>query len=211
MTDAQAMPTSRDFDRRFLKPGAQLLMLPIGQELAVLIGTVAAQWGAFEGLFAQMGRTLAEAAGDDERFANQKGFARRIVLVREYARLVKFSKNDAGGKALLETILRTAADLHWRRNIVVHGEYGFTWPPHSSHAHARATGVHNGREVTIKLDHDTLTRLWHDIAHLGGEMHRLGTLTGEVEGGLGVIADDRLLELFKAYDGAEAAAATFSS
>ena len=100
------------------------------------------------------------------------------------------------------TIADKSADLHWRRNIVAHGfvemrsrENASTATGHEAAFYAR--GSHNGRDLEISLDTDTLQKLWQDIAHLGGALlaalARMGAGIGNGPQDL-VVADKDVLQ-----------------
>lgn len=192
----QPVRMEANFDRRYLRAGKQIAVLPLSGELATLIGLVAAHWGVFEGFFNQITRSIAEQAGRLPEF-QQRGFERRMRLLRNMLRDFRFADAHENADEEFAAILNRAKELQWQRNIVVHGSYSATILPMSNEGHFRATGLHNRREVTIDLEPEALTLLWHDIAHLTGALLHFGQKAGTYEGGIvTLIAADDLLALF---------------
>lgn len=176
--DPRLTRVSAALDVRYLRDGLATLVIPLEPRLAELIGLIIAQWGGFEARVNALIKALHTAMGKlPPDHWERLGFRRRKELLkdayREYLPLVGWESETP----LLDSICGNASDLHWRRNVIAHGFYRYFRPPENSapdvHALLVAFGTHKNRDVQIDLTEDVLSKLFHDIAHLNGELMRL--------------------------------------
>jgi hypothetical protein len=198
-----SVPLTAKFDIRYLKAGEFSLVIPIPDELVTLIGRIAIGWGGFEqrmdAVIENVHASLAKTPpGNWRRWA----FRRRKTLFKEitaeYTKIMFPNEVD-----VFNEIANRSGDLHWRRNIVVHGYVTVDGKLTKELGGSPitpvfvATGTHKGRDVRILLDMETLTKLQHDIYYLGGKLmaaiFRMGgnLVTGSPEL---VVADTEFLQ-----------------
>ncbi len=160
------------FNTVHMAAGKHLLVIPLPDEVAVLMGRIAVQWGAFEERMDMIVGTTLAGYGRDEKGWKQRSFRKRSKLYKDL--MVEYSTTYCPNEtAALRAVAADASQLHWRRNIVVHGIveiHGDGSGAHQPAARFTAHGSHNGKMVALPLDVETLSKLWHDIAHLGGAL-----------------------------------------
>lgn len=173
----------------YLSPVENTLVIPIPLEAATAIGEIVVLWGGFEQrmdailewVFAFRGVHPPEK-WRREPFKKRKKIFRQQMI--ECCRLM-FPQEEK----VFRQIADTAGVLHWQRNAVAHGYVEIRHKPNpnaatGSDAFFVARGQHNGRDVEISLDRETLSKLRHDVAHLGGKLmaatFRMG---GNIENG----------------------------
>lgn len=167
----------RNFQREYLKDGLHMYPLPIDDNLAALIGLVVAYWGDFENT---LNKVIAISLPVSEIAApewQRKGFKKRKTLLKDILKIVRFNNYDEASERLI-ALLGTATVLHRKRNLVAHGTYQFTFAPYSKSCAAKATSFYNQQEETFQLTPENLKQLWHDIAHLSGELIMVINLIG---------------------------------
>lgn len=160
-------------DARYLRDGEHTLIIPLSNEVATLIGLIAIHWGGFEqrmdGLIDALFPRLNKSPPDNWRRLN---FKRRRKLFKEVA--TEYTRTLFPAETeVLHGIADRSGDLHWRRNVVVHGYIEMASSSNmdiGEEAAFHARGVHNSKDVSVSLDTDTLEKLRHDIAHLGGNL-----------------------------------------
>lgn len=188
------------FKRKYLKDGKHVAFLPMDDALTSHIGRVTAYWCYYEALLNCLIQDMLEAAERHEPNWQRRAFTKRTELARELLSAVIFPHADDEGKRRIRKCLDKAADLQWRRNAIVHGSYRLTIAASSSDVIFYADGTHNGKAVTVRLDPDTLEKLWHDISHLSGEFIEVAKLLGDVGGLVRTLPDKQLLHLFAERD-----------
>jgi hypothetical protein len=197
--DTVSVPITHQFDATHLKAGEFSLVIPLPDELAILIGRIAIGWGGFEqrmdAVIDHMHICLAKTPPDNWR---RLAFRRRKTLFKEitkaYTQLM--FPNET---VVLKEIADRSGDVHWRRNTVVHGYITIDGKltKETGDTVYVATGTHKGNDVKIPLDIKTLSKLQHDIAHLGGKlMASIFRMGGNVAFGVPelVVADIDLLQ-----------------
>jgi hypothetical protein len=184
------------FNIKYLKDGSHIVYLPIPDDLLRLIGLVAAHWGTFEVELNKLIAALLSAISRVEPGWERFGFKRRKTLFAELVKenlAITFPIAAANYKA----IAGNAADLYWRRNLAVHGLYRVTFPGAGPNSPTFwAGGVHNNKSVEIPIDTNTLEKLWHDIAHLGGELRTTANLHGTASGWPWTLPDKQILQVY---------------
>lgn len=199
-TTAFPYQATATFKNKYLKAGKHVAILPMDDALTSHIGRVTASWCFYETMFNRLIEQMLEAAERHEPNWQRRPFKKRTELARQLLDKVTFPLADEEGKRRIRKCLDNAADLQWRRNAIVHGSYTMRIAPQSSAAIFFAHGTHNGRSVKVALDPDTLEKLWHDIAHLGGEFIEISKLLGDAGGLARSLPDKLLLELAREKD-----------
>lgn len=186
----QTYQASANFKIPYLKEGLHSAFLPVADELFDLIGRVAAHWGAFEHHFDVVIAAVLVVDGREVPGWKRMSFKKRKELLLD---LVSYPGAPVAEVEAFRKVCATAASLHWRRNVIVHGRYAMTVLPYSSSAIFRAEGEVKGRAVTIPLNHTTLEKLWHDIAHLSAALRQAAEMIGEIGGFWPTLPDTELL------------------
>jgi len=187
--DGSSISVGGTLDLRYLRAGEHTLILPVPKEIIELVGFVVMQWGAFEqrvdALIAHVGHGMSFPLPDNWR---RLSFKKRRKIFKTL--MAKYTAQMFPNESrVFADISLQAADLYWRRNVVAHGYMDLRAVPdaasptgHRATFHAR--GTQNGHDVEVSLDFDSLQKLRHDIAHLGGNLmaatYRMG---GRVENG----------------------------
>jgi len=179
---------------KHLKRGKHFAILPMNDALTSLIGRVTAYWSYDETMLHQLIEQMLQAAERTEPNWQRRSFAKRVDLTRELLDQVTFPSADEEGKKRIRDNISCAKDLQWQRNTIVHGSYTSHMPAKSTAIMFTAHGTHNGREVIVPLDPETLEKLWHDIGHLCGDFMQIGRLLGSVSGAAHSFSDTQLLE-----------------
>lgn len=166
---APVLDVQFSLEHAYLKEGCHTLVIPIENKLLELIGNIAVQWGHYEVIM----NALIEAfhvrlCREPPQRWQRLGFKKRKELFRDimgdYFTAVGWQDEIAPFKA----ICARAADLHWRRNVIVHGFYRAA--REAGPVRYTAWGNHKGREVSIPITDPILRQLFHDLAHLNGEV-----------------------------------------
>lgn len=173
--EPQIVTARAELDTRYLKNGLVTLIIPMRPKLAEFIGFIVAQWGGFEvrmdALIDGFHKGLKK---DPPENWNRLPFKKRKELFKTTYREYLPQVGWADEIAPLDNICATAADLHWRRNVIVHGFYRYhlpaTYNGPEDDVHMTAYGRHKNRDVEIELSEETLSKLFHEIAHLNGDL-----------------------------------------
>ena len=112
-------------------------------------------------------------------------------------RLLVLNSNEPKLWAEFEAVANRALELHWQRNVIVHGSYGAVIAPYSDHATFYAEGFRRKEPVRIELNHDVLEQLWHDISHLGGALFDAFSQIGTIEGVWPTLLDTDILRVYR--------------
>lgn len=148
--------------------------LPVPDDECGWIGKLTFTWGYFE---LEMNRLISAL----ERYSGvapaslQTAFKRRKERCRDLSAFV-FKKNSSIHKILAD-ILADSADLHWRRNVIVHGTCGLTMEaigPENGRVwidyRMIFTGEMEGKKRQLKYARGDLEKLYYKIGHLTGRM-----------------------------------------
>ncbi len=154
-----------------LVSGKYTLLIPIPEEIALLIGRVLFQWGAFEvRMNACIEQMLADISEPPEENWSGRSFKKRKAYLKHVAALY-LEDCDASYLADIKGACGVAADLHWRRNLVAHGQYYMKAV--AGNAEYWAWSNYRGQLREIALTEPILKKLWGDLAHFGGEFGRI--------------------------------------
>jgi len=161
-------------DPRYIKEPSSRPAIP--WEVYLPMGRIAATWGQFE-VRMDMLINLLVAATDAPSNIGRLNFRKRKELCRSLVMAYFSAHPDI--VAFLDDTLTLAAQAHWRRNLLIHGEIATvaTWKVGTSESKfgLRAKGRHNGKDVTLDFYRDDFDKLIGEIAHCYG---RLDFLTG---------------------------------
>jgi len=109
---------------------------------------------------------------------DRRNFRKRKELCRDLSK--KALADAPHAQALLADVLGAAADLHWRRNFVLHGRLSVdiiigTKPLSANNveivSRLTATSRHNGKEKTLVFDEEGMADLFHEISHVAGKFN----------------------------------------
>jgi len=158
------------FNATHLRKGQTLLVIPIPDDAALLIGRIATAWGGFEIRIDGVIRFLNEVYNFAEPQWERKPFRKRNALFRDLVKKYAESVGIEKCKPLLSASSQAAA-LHWKRNTIIHGYYNMrATAGDGSQVSFVAAATHKGKKVEIQINSATLDKLYHDIAHLGGAL-----------------------------------------
>lgn len=164
------------------------------QRLLVLIGEITILWADFEYRL----NTIIESMVED---GSEPGWEVRSFRKRKEMLLRIVKKNFAhshDGISAFRAVCADAADIHWRRNVIVHGTLRFRILPQSKDTLYWSEGVHKGRLVEIPLDEENLDKLKHRIAHAIGALKCAIEMLATIEGFWPAWPDTYLLQLHEA-------------
>jgi hypothetical protein len=164
---------SMSWDWRFLEDGkhSTILFLPI--EYHAFIGLIVAHWGRFELSFDRCLESLvkSEALAGKKRDTlgwRTRNFKKLRKLFKTICKEWLGTKLPQDANTLCD-IADDAAELARKRNMIAHGTYTYTMPPHSGLAtNCRAIDTRTGEEMPF--DADFLIKLRHDISHLNADL-----------------------------------------
>ena len=167
--DAPVINVQFSLEHAYLKEGCHTLVIPIEPKLLELIGYIAVQWGHYEVIINALieafhVRMYRQPPEKWQRFGFRKRKELFLGIMSDYFTSIGWHDEIAPFKA----ICARAADLHWRRNIIVHGFYRVA--RETGPIRYTAWGNHKGREVSIQVTDPILRQLFHDLAHLNGEV-----------------------------------------
>lgn len=134
------------------------------------VGQLAIAWGGFEGDLNALLDALLFANGEDPRRAHIGSFRTRKGLFREHMDIALASCPAI--RATLDQVLNEAAQLAWRRNILLHGE--ISTGPRDGSGVLKATGEHNGKLIELEYGADTLRAFLMRIAQMHGLLDAIG-------------------------------------
>lgn len=154
----------------FEKIRAPAVSPPSDAHLYGYVGQLAIAWGSFERELNDLLDALLFASGEDPRRAHIGPFRTRKALFRE--RMETALASCPTIRATLDQVLHEAAQLAWRRNILLHGE--IRTGPHDGSGVLKATGEHNGKLIELEYDADTLRAFLLRIAHMHGLLNAIG-------------------------------------
>jgi hypothetical protein len=149
---------------------------PIPDEICTWIGKLAITWSFIELQIDELIAALAKVSVTPPPSNLERlNFKKRKELCRDLAKEV-FSE-DPQVLGTLQSILGDAADLHWRRNFILHGRLQSTLRAPEILANGAPIGItidarsrHNGRNTTLTFQDDGLERLFYDIGHVAGRL-----------------------------------------
>jgi hypothetical protein len=156
-------------DDKLLKEPFWLTVVP--DDLLPFIGHVTVLWGFYEDLFDDFLDLMVVQSGKKPGHGwKTRHYKARIRLFKKQA---KISFKDQ--PPILEYINKMLADslpLHRERNIITHGRIGGT-PQDYGDDIIQATGFVKKKPITIAVNQETLTKLFHGLGHLAGRMQYL--------------------------------------
>lgn len=159
-----------------------------------------AYWGNFEVIFDSCLNGLIQGERLDGRERKTSGweqlsFKKRSKLFKEICNEWLYAwKSDEAKK--LNAILDAASHLRARRDIIAHGTYGYTIPPHSSIA-TNCLAINNKTKEKMPFDEHTLKKIYHDISHLTADLIFTFQKIGKVNGPFHAIPDSEILQIYR--------------
>jgi hypothetical protein len=190
------------FDTRFLKKGKRSVVLLLPDTMHAGIGLVIAYWGHFEFIFDRCLEGLVEAdaeinPGRETSAWKKNNFRSRRQLFRTLCLETLAPKFEDEAKKLI-LLDQRVGDLHWRRNMLAHGQYEYSLLPHSSKAtNFRARNPRNNKVMPFTLD--TIKKLHHQISHLSADLITIFSVFSKIEGDFHTFPDTELLEAYREW------------
>jgi hypothetical protein len=182
----------------YLKKGKHSAVLFLPEAFHAEIGLIIAHWGQFEMLFNVALGALIDAEAQSGTVRDTEGwkrsqFKRRRTMFKEVCTEWLSTWKHKEALALLK-ISDRAGDLAWKRNMIAHGLYQMTILPHSSTA-IDCVAVNEETNERFSFDLHVLRKLWHDIAHLGGDLLITLKSFAQVSDGFHAFSDTDLLRM----------------
>lgn len=152
---------------------------PIQYELYQILGLITMSWGGIEIRHDELIRSILK-----ERPELHVDGWERLNFRKRREQCRKMIKEFFGGTApsISEYLLKTldlAAELYWKRNLLVHGEVssylGIGLGTEITRFGIKASGRHNGKEISLILFPSDLNIIYYELMHCYG---RLDFLTG---------------------------------
>lgn len=200
-TDPQTCNTDFPFDITNLSEGRHSVFLYLPQSFHSHIGLVVALWGNFEVAMDQFLGLLIDAealdgSARDTKHWKNSNFKKRRRILRDICNEWLAKKNPDVAARLLG-ILDSTGHLHWQRNMIVHGNYGYTILASSSQT-SDCYAYNGERSEKLRFDEAVLKRLCSDISHLTadlviafGEIAKINSMP------FAVISDSELLRIYR--------------
>jgi hypothetical protein len=158
-----------------LRSGGYTFFIPLKDEITQLIGKIAAYWGAFEVRMDLLIKSIGATMSKDLPLGWERlGFKKRKEifrsLIKEYTSIMFPNLSET-----FASISEKAAEIHWRRNIIVHGYYDIVPGAADSETGISpptffAKGQYKKKKYEIPLTSEFLEKIWHDISHLIGDL-----------------------------------------
>lgn len=140
------------------------------------LGRLISAWSRYELQVTEVLTALVAANESDPRISNE--FKRKSDRLR--AEMKKQFSTYPTITAELSAILNAAADLNWRRNVIIHGELSVAMTinkelhePPTAQVFMEATGKHNGNPVTLRLSKQDLDDFYWKMGNLTARLYRL--------------------------------------
>jgi len=178
---------STTLNRDYLRDGEYTLVVPISDHIALLMARVVIAWGAFEVRMDWVIEAFLKGLHrQEEKKWRGLPFGRRKKIFAEAASAytaIMFPNETE----FFTRLVATATDLQWQRNTVAHGyikgqSISDANSPSGFRAQFYAVGMRGNGEEFIYLDEPTLEKMYHEIAHLGGNLiAALGRMGAHVE------------------------------
>jgi hypothetical protein len=166
--------------------------VPTTDAMCGWIGKVAITWSELELRLDEMISALLKGTSTESPSnIDRLNFKKRKELCRSLAK--KMFENSPNVLAVLSKILGDSADLHWRRNFVVHGRLKTTLyvtshgnpsrgiPPKID-ANISVSSRHNGQQKTLTVTTGGMEKLFYDIGYALGRLIQFSTPDTQVPG-----------------------------
>lgn len=157
------------------------------EDFCATIGKIAITWAEVEYRLDKMIEALLHETGEVALGWERRNFKKRKELCKDLSKQA-FAANPAI-YSTLATILASAADLHWKRNFIMHGRLSIkvAFVPQSPKSfltkqEMSARSRHNGRDTTLYFSNESAEQLFVDIAHVSGRLLQLSTPEADVLG-----------------------------
>lgn len=145
--------------------------LPLAGHFLEPVGRLILQWGMIEREVDRLIIRLHTSTNSElEERWHTENFAKRVKRLRRAARrgMGLYPK----GHAYLTGMLDSAADINWKRNLLVHGDVGLKVVFRGEEAEqlCRTTGRHNGRVVSLDLSIHQLKTMYSELEHIAAKL-----------------------------------------
>ena len=195
----ETQPAAFDFDINYMEEGRHSAILLLPKAYHAPIGLVVAHWGNFEAHFDICLHGLVEGALRDDfdidtidwrgrRFKQRKKLFKSIC-----ADWLSTWEPDNAEKLIDQA--DQSGDLYWKRNMIAHGTYAYSMPPHSQIA-TNFRAISAPKEKEFPFDEHVLKKLYHDISHLTAELVLTFQSFGQIEGPFFSLPDKEILRVY---------------
>lgn len=154
------------FDTRRIKKPSTLFSAPT--EFLIHAGRVVLSWSGIEQSMDRLITRMLIVTDQSEPGWQRRNFRKRKKLFRDLVEIA-FHQNLFLESYALET-MNDAATLYWKRNVIVHGKIIMEMAGSTREIRLIATGIHNGKTVSIRVLPDELEQIFYDIAHVDGRL-----------------------------------------
>jgi hypothetical protein len=158
------------YDRSRAKGTLKYFFVP--EDFLPAFGLIGVGWSSFDAEFNDFLGAMFQVNGTTPPPGHWRRaeFRKRVATFRDEM-AVAFGAHPGVLKEL-DRVLCMASELHWKRNVLLHGRLGVTVTPLGKPIMV-AEGKHNGREVKLELDHDALLDIAHGFPMITGGLAAL--------------------------------------
>lgn len=143
----------------------------VPDDLLPFVGHVTVLWGFYEDLFDEFLATMIKHTGKEPGGGwKTRHYKARRRLFNQQAKLC--FKNNRPILDYISKMLTNSVPLHRERNIITHGRIAGI-PQDYGNDRIEATGYVKKKPVTIVIDQEMLTHLFHGLGHLAGRIQYL--------------------------------------
>lgn len=173
-----------------LREDAHTFIIPLPDEVSILLGQIVIYWGAFEHRMDVLTEHILSGMNWDQPEGWKRfPFKKRVNLFRDTLKAYTahfFPHESEAFNKIADEALR----IYWQRNVVAHGFYGIepdgiVGDDGLQGVKYTAFGTVNGQQKSIQADTETLAQIWHDISHLTGSLlaalNRMGATVSSVD------------------------------
>jgi hypothetical protein len=191
---------SFSFDIKYMQEGRYSVLLFLPEAYHAPIGLIVAYWGNFEVVFDScleglIAGEIADGKVRDTSGWKRQSFRRRRKLFKDICKewLMTWRPDEADR---LIAIIDAASQLQSRRNLIAHGTYGYSIPPHSSVAQ-ECYAFNGSTNEKMPFDEEVLKRIYHEISHVTADLVHTFQSFGKISGPYSQLADAEILRVYR--------------
>lgn len=162
--------------------------VPATDDICTWLGKIAITWAAVETRINELISALGEGQVMPDGW-HKRGFKSRRTLCRDLSK-VRFCDHPSL-RDLISKTLSAAGSVHWKRNILLHGELTTTLKASPGDplngirptvdAELKARGEHNGQAMTLVLATSGVEDVFYEIGHCLGLVYAATDPSGDFE------------------------------
>jgi hypothetical protein len=166
-------------DTAFMK--LPFLSPPYHHSYLAPLGAVLVQWGAYEGEFEDLLKSLIRFNGR-EHLEMDRGYKRRIRRFKEEVALAFFGSAELINHCI--NTVNSASSIYWKRNLLAHGRLEThlvfegqldTLSTDDFAMSIIASGERSGKELVHEFSMMDLKKLYYEIGHLHGKIAQVAS------------------------------------